>query len=336
MRVSRSSQNVMREVLAFLLSHWRREAWLVTGVACSMIVATIADLFMPVFAGRMVDAVAMHAGTHREALRAALSALATMLLLGGILVMGRHLSLMGISRLTIRLMARLAGVAFYRVQRFSTDWHANNFAGAIVRRVTRGMWAVDLMNDILLLELLPALLVLAGSSLLLGLHWPGMGVVVAAGAVAYIAVSVSLSLYYVAPAARLSNAQDTRIGAAIADVISCSPVVKSFGAESREDYRLAKVLGKWHNRTSRTWLRATRNGSVQMLLLQGLRTLVLAYAVWLWWQGRATAGDMTFVLTSYFIVHGYLRDVGQHVRNLQRSANEMEEMVQFYSQPLGV
>jgi ATP-binding cassette subfamily B protein len=73
-----------------------------------------------------------------------------------------------------------------------------------------------------------------------------------------------------------------------------------------------------------------------MFLLQGLRTLVLAYAVWMWWEGRATAGDMTFVLTSYFIVHGYLHDIGQHVRNLQRSANEKEEMVQFYSRPLGV
>jgi ATP-binding cassette, subfamily B, bacterial len=99
---------------------------------------------------------------------------------------------------------------------------------------------------------------------------------------------------------------------------------------------LAKVLGKWQNRTSRTWMRATSNGGLQLLLLQGLRTLVLAYAVWLWWEDRATAGDMTFVLTSYFIVHGYLRDVGQHVRNLQRSANEMEEMVHFHSQPLGV
>ena len=78
------------------------------------------------------------------------------------------------------------------------------------------------------------------------------------------------------------------------------------------------------------------NGTLQTFLLQGLRTLVLAYAVWMWWEGRATAGDMAFVLTSYFIVHGYLRDIGQHVRNLQRSANEMEEMVQFYSRPLGV
>src|SRR5271154_7573059 len=198
MRVSRGSQNAMRDVLAFLFRHWRREAWLVTGVACSMVTATIADLFMPVFAGRMVDAVAMHAGTHRQALHAALSALGTMLLLGGILVAGRHLSLMGISRLTIRLMARLAGDAFYRVQRFSTDWHANNFAGSIVRRVTRGMWAVDLMDDTLLLALLPAMMVLAGSSLLLGWHWLSMGLIVAIGATLYVGASIALSLRYVA------------------------------------------------------------------------------------------------------------------------------------------
>src|SRR6202142_1406982 len=217
MRVSRNKQNVMRVVLAFLLRHWRREAWLVTGVACSMVVATIADLFMPVFAGRMVDAVAMHAGTHRQALRAALSALATMLLLGAILVAGRHLSLMGISRLTIRLMARLAGDAFYRVQRFSTDWHANSFAGSIVRRVTRGMWAIDLMDDTLLLALLPASLVLVGSGLLLGSHWLSMGLIVATGAALYVGLSIALSLNFVSPAARVSHAQNTLGGGALGD-----------------------------------------------------------------------------------------------------------------------
>jgi len=331
-----SSKNVLRKVLAFLLRHWRREKWLAVWVALCMTVATAADLLMPVYAGRLVDAIAMHAASRAHALRGALHAIAMMALLGGLLTVLRYVALLGIIRLTLRLMSRFASHAFWRVQRFSTDWHANNFAGAIVRRITRGMWAVDTMNDILLLEMLPALLVLVGSSLLLGLRWPGMGVMVAAGALAYVAVSVSLSLYYVAPAARLSNAQDTRIGAAIADAITCNAVVKSFGAEEREDYRLAKVLAKWDKRTRLTWIRATRNGSLQMLLLQAFRTLVLLFAVWLWWRGRATAGDMAFVLTSYFIVHGYLRDVGQHVRNLQRSANEMEEMVDFHSQPLGV
>jgi len=330
------NKNAMREVLAFLFRHWRREKWLVLWVALCMIMATAADLLMPVYSGRLVDAVAVHTDVRSLALHGAVRAIAMMALLGVVLAVLRYVALAGIIRLTLRLMSRFAGDAFWRVQRFSTDWHANNFAGAIVRRITRGMWAVDTLDDILLLEMLPALLVLVGSSLLLGLHWPGMGVTVAIGAVVYIAVSVSLSLYYVAPAARLSNAQDTRIGAAMADAITCNPVVKSFGAEKREDYRLAKVLDKWHNRTSRTWTRATWNGTLQMFLLQGLRTLVLVYAVWMWWEGRATAGDMAFVLTSYFIVHGYLRDIGQHVRNLQRSANEMEEMVQFYSRPIGV
>ncbi len=336
MRVSRNSHNAMRDVLSFLFRHWRREAWLVAGIALSMMIATIADLFMPVFAGRMVDAVAMHAGTHRQALQAALWALATMLALGGILVSGRHLSLMGITRLTVRLMARFASDAFWRVQRFSTDWHANNFAGSIVRRVTRGMWAVDMMDDTLLLALLPAVMVLGGSSLLLGWHWPSMGLIVAIGATLYVSLSITLSLNYVSPAARLSNAQDTLVGGSMADAVTCNAVVKSFGAESREDARLARVLNKWSRRTYRHWTNGTRSGTTQMLVLLGLRGSVTLYALWLWWQGRATPGGVTFVLTSYFIVHGYLRDVGQHVANLQRSVNEMEDLVEMHVLPLGV
>ena len=259
-----------------------------------------------------------------------------MLVLGGVLVAGRHLSLMGISRLTIRLMARVASDAFNRVQRFSTDWHANNFAGSIVRRVTRGMWAVDLMDDTLLLALLPASLVLVGSGLLLGWHWLSMGLIVGIGAALYVGLSISLSLNFVSPAARLSNAQDTLVGGSLADAVTCNAVVKSFGAEAREDARLGRVLNKWSRRTYRHWTNGTWSGTTQMIVLLGLRASVTSYAIWLWWQGRATPGGVTFVLTSYFIVHGYLRDVGQHVANLQRSANEMEDLVEMHVLPLGV
>ncbi len=331
-----SNKNAMRDVLAFLFRHWRREAAAVTGIAISMTVGTVADLLLPVFSGRLVDAIAAHTAPRVSALHAAMQAIAIMAGLGAVLMAARYAGLIGITRLTLRLMSRFASDAFWRVQRFSTDWHANNFAGSIVRRVTRGMWAVDMMDDTLLLALLPALLVLTGSSLLLGLRWPSMGLMVAAGSTIYVGISIALSLRYVAPAARLSNAQDTRIGGAMADAVTCNTVVKSFGAEAREDFRLARVLDKWNQRTARTWINATRSGSMQSTMLLVLRTLITSYALLLWWRGRATPGDVTFVLTSYFIVHGYLRDIGQHVRNLQRSVNEMEEMVQFQSQPLGV
>ncbi|MFT4112223.1 ABC transporter ATP-binding protein [Silvibacterium sp.] len=332
----RSSQNAIREVLTFLLRHWRREWPYVLWVAGCMLTATVADLFMPIYSGRLVDALASHPASRAMALFTAGRSIGMMLFLGVSLALLRYAGMAGIIRLSLRLMTRFSGEAFWRVQRFSTDWHANNFAGAIVRRITRGMWAVDMLDDILLLDLLPALVVLIGASFLLGWRWPVMGALVGAGAVAYITISIVLSVYYVSPASRLSNAQDTRIGAAMADSITCNTVVKSFGAEQREDARLGRVLDKWKNRTARSWIFATRNGAAQQLLLQALRTVVLSCAVWLWWKGRATAGDLTFVLTSYFIVHGYLRDIGQHVRNLQRSANDMEEMVQFYARPLGI
>jgi ATP-binding cassette subfamily B protein len=326
----------MRDVLAFLFRHWRREWPVVAGTALSMAMATVADLFMPVFSGRLVDAIASPLQARQAAWHAGLHAILMMAALGALLLTGRHLAMLGIIRLTLRLMSRFASDAFWRIQRFSTDWHANNFAGSIVRRITRGMWAVDLADDTLLLAMWPAILVLTGSSVLLGMRWPVMGFMVASGAVVYIAISIALSLGYVAPAARLSNALDTRTGGAIADAITCNAVVKSFGAEEREDARLGSVLDKWMRRTRRTWKFGTRSGTLQLAVLLVLRTVVTLYALLLWWHGQASAGDVTFVLTSYFIVHGYLRDIGQHVANLQRSANEMEEMVDLQSQPLGV
>ena len=331
-----TNRNVVRDVLVFLMRHWRREAWCVAGIAAAMTIATGADLLLPVYSGRLVDAVAAHSAVRAHALRAAIDAIVAMATLGTLLAVARYLAFLGIVRLTVRLMRRMASDAFWRVQRFSTDWHANNFAGSIVRRITRGIWAVDMMDDTLLLALLPALLVLAGCPLLLGWRWPAMGVLVGAGALGYVAISVALSLGLIAPAARLSNAQDTRMGGALADAITCNTAVKSFGAEGREDSRLRKVLEKWGLRTRRTWMLASYSGGAQMMALLALRTLVVGSAVWLWWRGRATAGDVTFVLTSYFIVHGYLRDTGQHIANLQRGVNEMEDMVAFESQPLGV
>ncbi len=325
-----------RDVLRFTWRHWQRQPWLVAGVAVAMIGATVADVLMPIFAGRLVDAVGLLDADRDAAQHSALVALAAILALGLVMIVLRHLSFLGIIRLTLRIMAAIAQEAFWRVQRFSTEWHANTFSGSVVRRITRAMWAMDLLNDTLLIALMPSVVVLLGSTVLLGLRWPAMGLVVAAGSVAYLALSVTGTLIYVAPAARLSNRQDTRIGAALADAVTCNVVVKAFGAESREDAALTRVLAKWSRRTRRGWRRGTNNGSGQLATLLVLRGAVILTVLVLSWQGHATAGDVAYVLTSYFVIHGYLRDIGFHVGNLQRSVNEMEELVAMQAEPLGV
>jgi ATP-binding cassette subfamily B protein len=328
--------DAFRKVLGFTFIHWRKQPVRVAVIVVLMLVATLADVLTPLYAGHLVDAVAGGVASDSLAWTAAITAFVALSTLGLASVISRQFIFMGIIAFTVRMMSEVGADAFARVQRFSTDWHANSFAGSTVRKVTRGMWALDLLNDTILLMLFPSAVMLIGSSILLGMYWPLMGVIVAIGSIIYIGVTVLLSVGFVAPAASLANAWDTRVGGALADAISCNAVVKGFGAELREDERLERVLGKWRKRTSRTWQRGTLSGLIQASMLWVLRVALIGASIWLWSQGLAKAGDIAFLLTTFFILQGYLRDVGQHIRNLQRSVNDMEELVGMYDQPLGI
>ncbi|MBL8578826.1 MAG: ABC transporter ATP-binding protein [Mesorhizobium sp.] len=325
-----------RSVLGFSWVHWRRQPLRLAFIVTVFLLATMADVLTPLFAGRLVEAVASGGAFDEAAWSAATSAFGVLIALALGTTIMRHFGFLGIVKLTLRMMSDIGADSFDRVQRFSTDWHANSFAGSTVRKITRGMWAIDLLNDTILIALLPSVAMLVGTTVLLGMFWPSMGIVVAIGSLIYIVLTVSLSLAYVAPAARLSNAWDTKLGGALADAVSCNSVVKAFGGEGREDARFAKVVAKWRARTARTWTRGTINGTTQGATLLLMRTAIIGFALFLWSSGQANAGDITFVLTSFFMLQGYLRDIGQHVRNLQKSVNDMEELVEMQSHPLGV
>jgi len=325
----------IRVVIPFVFRHWLKQPRLAVAVSGGMLGATIADLFMPLFSGRLVDALTLGAADP-AARRTALVAFAAIVALGLCAMILRLVGLQAIVPFTLQIMADVAHDAFVRVQRFSTDWHANSFAGSTVRKITRGMWALDLLNDTLLLALLPSFAVLLGSMILLGLHWMSLGLVIAVGALIYVAMTVLFSTRFIAPAARVSNAWDTKVGGTLADALTCNAVVKSFGAEQREDARLTRVIDRWRKRVRRTWLRYNYTSTAQLAVLLGLRTSVIGGALLLWIAGRASPGDVTYVLTSYYIIHAYLRDVGMHINNLQRAVNDMEELVAIHDEAIGI
>jgi ATP-binding cassette subfamily B protein len=325
----------IRVVMPFVFRHWLSQPLATLTVAGGLLGATVADLFMPIFSGHLVDALT-RGPADADARHAALIAFGAIVALGLTSIAMRMIGLQAIVPFTLKIMSDVARDAFMRVQRFSTDWHANSFAGSTVRKITRGMWALDLYNDTILLALLPSLMVLLGSMVLLGLHWTSLGLVIALGALVYVSMTVALSTRYIAPAARVSNAWDTRVGGTLADALTCNAVIKSFGAEAREDVRLTRVISRWRARVNRSWLRYNATNAAQLLVLLCLRASVIGGSVLLWIAGRASPGDVTYVLTSYYIIHAYLRDVGMHINNLQRSVNDMEELVAIHDEPIGI
>ncbi|WP_152046020.1 ABC transporter ATP-binding protein [Aureimonas psammosilenae] len=316
----------LRGVFRFTFANWREERGLVVVVAGAICLATLADILVPIFAGRIIDSLAPGNGGD---IATAWRALAAMAALGVGFLLFRHISWWTISIFTLRVMQRVGSRGFARVQHLSTDWHANAFSGSTVRQITRGMWALDMMHDTLLVALLPSAVVLVGTVALLGWHWPAMGLVLGLGAAIYIALTATLTLRWVAEAARRSNKEDTKVGGVLADALSCNAVVKAFGAEEREEERLGGALNRWKAQTWTTWRRATWNGTLQATVLWAIRIAITALVLVLWSRGEASPGDVAYVLTTYFVLHGYLRDIGQHVMNLQRSVNDMEELAEL-------
>ena len=320
-------------ILSFVMTRWVRHpallAWTLSGVA----LATVADICTPLLAGRLVGDISTSSAESGRGhlLHDALLMVGGLLVLGLVGVLGRRSSYLGISKLSLAVMRRVLDDAFARVQRFSSDWHANSFAGSTVRRITRGIWAIDTLDDTLLLLILPEVLVLLGTTLVLLVRAPLMGLVLAVMVGLFACISIWLALRYVAPTARTSNEWDSRMGAVLGDAVTCNSVVKSFGAEEREEEHLHAVARTWAEKTYYSWYRGTNSANFQASYTLLMRVVMIGLAVLLWWRGTAGPGDVAYVLTMMFLIQGYLRDLGQQVSQVQRSVNEMEELVGLFS-----
>lgn len=328
--------DAFRAVFAFIFRHWQRQPRRIGLIAGAIALSTIADLVAPIFIGRLIDVIAARRMDAGDALHEALLAFAGIVGLAAIGLALRHVAWITMVPLTLRMMGDIAEASVHHVQRLSTDWHANSFAGSTVRKITRGMGSLDQLNDVLLVALFPSAVALAGTILLFALRWSLLGIVIGLGAAGFVAVALLLTVRWVAPAASLSNSWDTRLGGALADTLGCNAVVKTFGAETREDARIAAIVAKWRKRVGRTWTRHTFSMSGQIAVLVLMRATVFGVAILLWWRGQASPGAVTWVITTYFVANAYLRDIGMHIANLQRAVNDMEELVALEEQPLEV
>ncbi|MEM1436511.1 MAG: ABC transporter ATP-binding protein [Pseudomonadota bacterium] len=319
-------------VTTFVWGYWRRVPLMFSAIVCGVILSVALEVQIPERAAELVSALQRHyeAGASLDQAWHAMYWL-----------VGTFAAMSLVSQAYLRVWMWLAsGVmrnlvfdGFERVQRFSSEWHANNFAGATVRKITRGMNAYDSYADTLLIDLAPAVSILIGFAIAMLLRDPVMGGYFIVTVALFLTLSITLSLRYVAPANQRLNAADTELGANLADAVTCNAVVKTFGSEEREDSRFATTAEQWRTLARKAWTRSMDSGALQslfiLLMLSGLLTIVLLQAE----RGAAALADLVYVLTTYFIVNGYLRNIGWMVRNLQRSANELEDLVSIRATP---
>ena len=118
--------------------------------------------------------------------------------------------------------------------------------------------------------------------------------------------------------------------------ISGNQVVKDFAAEAREDTAFAVLLRQWRQAARVNWNRDSATNLAQTIVLIVMQAALLGCGVYFWSLGRLTPGDIVSLLGVQGLLNAYLRDFGQHVRNVQRCVNDMEDVVAFDAAQPGV
>ncbi len=314
------------EVFRFVWRYWKQVPYKFFVMMVGLLFGMLFEVQVPAAAAALVRTVeeVFAGGAEMTAAWSAMWFLVTMI---GLMFLVTQIKLRVWMYLASEVMQKMVHDGFFNVQRFSSDWHANNFSGSTVRKITRGMWAYDSFADTVVVELGPAIAVLVGFSVAMYLREPMLGLYFAGAITLFLGISIWVSLSYVAPANVRSNDADTEMGGALADAVTCNATIKAFGAEAREDALFATVSQKWRLRARTAWLRSMDAGALQSLLLLLLLGGLLSVVLMLMERGDSKLEDVVYVVTTYFIINGYLRNIGWQVRNLQRSVNELDDLV---------
>ena len=313
-------------VLSFVSHYWLQWPWLFAGILTARIGSTLVDVSVPLASGQLVDAIA--SGSRDDPVPV-VHALAVFVGLGALFALSRQIVGFLVNRLSARSITAIGRDAFAKVQRFSSEWHANSFAGSTVRKITRGMTSYDTFTDTVCFGLLPAFIVVVGVSAVFWWRWPILGMIVAGSIIVFLAVTIAISVLYVRPANIEAREWDSRMSGTLADSITANQAVKGFAGETREDRLFAEIAGNWQWRAIRSWDRSAISGILQSVMLIFMQFALLGVGVMLWSEGKATPGDVAALIATQFLITGYLRDIGQHVRTIQRTVNDMDDVLDF-------
>lgn len=312
------------QVLAYLGRQWARRPWLLTGMITFMSLATLTELLIPLAAGRLIDTLSAgpENGGHWPAL-------ALYIGVAALFYAFRQMASRCEVPFSSANMADLTTEAFGKVQRFSLDWHANTFAGSVVRKITRGMWAYDNLTMNIIFGVAPSVAVMLGVVALMAVRWPLVGGAALLVMIGFIVSSLALSRYYIRPQNIRSNALDSQIGGALADAVGGIATVKAFGSESREDGRFHNLAWRWRAEAKKTWMRFVNSWLVNIITDLSMQAALVGLLVWQWSRGAASAGDVVAALTAYMLVAGYMRRFGEQVQQVQKSMDEIQDLAIF-------
>ena len=315
-----------RRLWKFLWRYLRRRWPVLCVMIALLLVSTALTVVQPLFYQQVVDLIALEGNRDAASLRQLLMLLAAGLICGALHLTTHEAASRLLGWTEVRVMREVYGDVFGHVQRLSTRFHVNAFAGATARKISRGVDSLEVVLDRTWFNFIPLAVLTVALTATLGWYAPVIGVAMLIGIVVYTVAAIALSLYQ-AKFHIWTDEQDTHIMAGLVDTITGNAVVKAFANEDVEEIRHRALVDEWSKRQWKTWKVGTLCTWLQFMLIMVVEGAVLILAAWLWYKGQFTPGGFLLVLAYVGKLWGYMFDIGQNVRNYLRAASHAEEMI---------
>jgi ATP-binding cassette subfamily B protein len=315
------------DVLAFAARYWRRQPVKLCFFTCLFVATALVETLLPEALSNFLKALRL-----QEALPTILTSLYLFIGLSFLPFLIRFVAILAYNRFETQLFKDLMADAFSHVHRLSEQFFADNFAGAVISRITRGRTQIERFEDHIFHRLLPTSVVLIASLVLLSGHFPLLAILLGFYIAFMLGISMVLVMRIAGPAQlAYASALDMNV-ARIADNISGIATTKAYAQEEEEVLNFSDMLEIVRVKNHKTYFCGNVISFTQNTLVIGMLSILLGGGVWYFVHGKADVEDLAYLSLAYTIMQSYLREISFQVKDLITSSYDLHGLISLMNE----
>lgn len=330
MQMNRSKKFSPRAVLK-VYRHILLRHPLASGIAfIGIIIASVLSIITPLYYKQLLDLIAVTSG-----FRVAGPLIAILVIILGINITNwlfRRAAQFAIVGLESHGMNELSQLAFSNLLTHSYGFFINNFAGSLIRKVSRLSRSFEDITDRFFYTLLPLVVSITGIIIVLFFRSPWLGSIFFGWTLLLVTLQCILAYYKMGYSIRTAE-KDSESTGALSDAISNETAIKLFTAARYEHTRFKMISDELGQMRSRAWRFDEYVNTIQGLFALAIEFGLLYAGILLWQRGIITIGD--FALIQAYIISSVdqLWNFGNTLRRIYESFADATEMVDILDMP---
>jgi len=234
-----------------------------------------------------------------------------------------------IVRFEITAMRDLNNRCFQGIQNHSFRFFTDNFTGSLVKKVSRFVYAFEMLIDIMYFHFLYQIIYLASVFVIFLQEKTFLGIVFLIWSILFLSGNYCFALWKMKYDKKAAQA-DSKVSASLADSFGNYSTVKFFAKERLEAKEFEKTNKDWYNNKLLSWNLTNHINFFQSFFMLGLELLVYYFAVKWWQEGTFNIGDFVFIQAYLLGTFHRLWDFGRNIRDFFTKLADAQEMVDIF------